>query len=301
MEKLKYYHREQECSDIFNRLGQVYNAATPENHPTIFNTVEDYMAGMSILGISAKMFSRLQIYAFQLMSNHVHLVVSGDADYIKEFFKYFTERLDRYFDGKVDLSGFELTLKPVNDLVYFRNTIVYANRNGFVVCDNFTPFSYPWGTSQYFFQPMAKQYARISSKPATVSWLRRIMHTHDVDIIKGASIVDGYISPLDFCDIQTAEAVFRNAKQYFYSIARNVESYASIAKSLGESIFYTDTDLYNIAVKIAKENYGSADLVSLAARNKIELARRLRFDYNASDKQIQRLLRIDDEVLKALF
>ena len=301
MEKDKYYFREQECADVFNRLGTVFNANTPERHPTIFNTTEDYVAGMSIFGISAMMFPKMRIFAFQLMSNHIHMVVSGDKDYIKEFFSYFKERLDRHFNSQVDLSSFELTCFPVNDLAYFRNGIAYTNRNGFVVCDCFTPFSYPWGTSPYFFQPMVKQYVRISAKPATVAWMRKVMHTHDLDICKKAFIVDGYIPPLSFCDIQTAEAVFRNAKQYFHDIARKVEAYASIAKSIGESVYFTDIDIYNIASQIAKDDYGAKDLTSLDAKHKIELARRLRFDYNAGGKQIQRMLKINDDVLKALF
>lgn len=85
MEKEEFYYREQVCTDTFNSLGQVYNACTSENHPLIFITEEDFKTGMSILGISALMNKEIQIYAFQLMSNHIHLVIGGDEQQIMSF------------------------------------------------------------------------------------------------------------------------------------------------------------------------------------------------------------------------
>ena len=300
MEKVKFYYREQECSDVFNRLGKVFNANTPENHPAIFNTSEDYMAAMSILAASARMYSQIRIFAFQLMSNHIHLVVAGDERSIMDFFAYFTLRLEKYFEGKVDLSAFNLKLFSVETLSYFRNAIVYVNRNGFVVNDDVTPFSYPWGTSQYFFQPVAVRYARACGKSMTVAWWRRLMHTRDVDSYRNMKLVDGYVSPLEFCDVKAAESVFRDARQYFYLISRKVEAYSEVARTLGESIFYSDNDLYLSAKKVAMEQFGSNDIATLPASQKIDLAKHLHFNYNAGEKQLQRLLKIDSEILKAI-
>lgn len=301
MEKNNYYYKEQECNDVFNRLGQVYNTCTPENHPVIFRTEEDFKAGMSILAICAKLYPQIRIFAFQLMSNHMHMVVSGDKAVIEDFFYYFKDRLDWYFEGNVDLKDFNLKFNSIDDLAYFRIAIVYTNRNGFVVLDNVTPFSYPWGTSQYFFQPLASNYAKVTAKPITVIPLRRLMHTKNVDKMKDIKVVDGCVCPLEFCDVATAESMFRDAKQYYYMISRKVEAYASVAKSLGESIFFSDNDLYIAAKTLAQNHFGANDLAVLTAYQKVELAKRLHYDYNASDKQLQRMLKIDPEILKAMF
>lgn len=300
MIKKTFYSREQECSDLFYSFGRVYNAATPENHPLVFKTDEDFCAGMSILAVCAKMFPHIRIFAFQLMSNHVHFVVAGDETGIQEFFAYFKERLGKHFGGQVDLSQFQLKLFLISDLQYFRNAIVYANRNGFVVNDNVTPFSYPWGTSPYFFQPLLVRLARSSAKPIGNADLRRLMHTHAADNHKDALVLDGHILPTEFCHISEAEQCFRDAKQYFYLISKNVESYPEIARSIGESIFLTDNDLYLAAIKISKEHFGSGEINTLPANQKIELARRLHYDYNATDKQLNRLLKLDFDILKAI-
>ena len=294
------YRREYECESVFRRMETIFNANTPENHPVVFSTDEHFKAGMSILAVCAKMYPEIRIYAFQLMSNHIHLVVGGDRLRIQEFFAYFVERLDKYFEGRLDFSLFKLKLFPVEDLSYLRNAIVYVNRNGFVVNNNVTPFSYPWGSSPYFFQPLAGRYVQLTGKSIGNASLRALMHTKASDKFYYLKMVDGFVSPLEFLHIETAESIFRDAKQYFYLISRKVESYSEVAKSIGEAIYYNDNDMYMAAMKISTESYNCRDPKILPAAEKIELARRLYFDYNASEKQLQRLISIDANLLKVI-
>lgn len=293
--------KETECEHSFQEMKQVYNANTPENHPLVFKTEIDYKAAMSILAVCAKAFPDITIYAFQIMSNHLHLVIGGDRAAILEFHACFVERLRLHFSGKVDLSAFLLKLFPIQDLSYLRNAIVYVNRNGFVVNNDVTPFSYPWGSSRYFFQPLSCHYDDLAGKAIGLERLRLLMHSRKFDHLKTLRVVDGAVSPAEFCDFHAAEMVFRDAKQYFYAISRNVETYSEIARSIGEEIYYNDTDLYNAAVKLSKDQYGSFDLRTLSADAKLGIAKRLHFDYNAGDKQLQRILNIDGAILKALF
>lgn len=300
IEKKKCFS-ELECENIFRQIGPVYNANTPENHPVVFTSEQDYLSAMSILAVCARMYPDTRIFAFQLMSNHIHMVIGGDEEMIHEFFDYFVSRLDKYFEGKIDFGEFKLKLFRINNLSYFRNAIVYNNRNGFVVNNNVTPFSYPWGSSGYFFLPMARRYSALSGKAIGITQLRSLMHTRNCDSLKDLKLVDGHVSPFEFCDIDTSESVFRDAKQYFYLISRNVEAYAEVAKSLGESLFFNDNDLYQAAVKLSQDHFGTNNLNTLTVTQKMETARRLHYDYNASDKQLQRILKIDADVLKAMF
>ena len=77
--------------------------------------------------------------------------------------------------------------------------------------------------------------------------------------------------------------------------------YSEVAKSIGEALFYNDNDLYTAAVKLSMECYGCRDPRILPSAAKLELARRLHYDYNADEKQLQRLISIDANLLKALF
>lgn len=294
------FRKEEECELNFRKAGNLFNANTPEKHPIVFSTVEDFKAGMSILAVCARMYPDIKIYAFQLMSNHIHFVLGGLEQRIQAFFAYFVGRLEKYFGMRVDFKDFKLKLFPITDLAYFRNAIVYVNRNGSVVNNNVTPFSYPWGSSPYFFQPFVVRYSEIAGDSIGVARLRELMHTRSCDKLKDLKVLDGYVSPLEFCEISTAERFFHDAKQYFYLISRKVEAYSDVAKSIGEAFFYNDNDLYVAAIRIARENYGTNDLRTLPSSAKVELARRLHLDYNASAKQLQRLLSVEAELLAAI-
>ena len=290
-----------ECENTFRRMGQVYNANTPENHPIVLKTDQDFKAAMSILAVSASMCPEVKIYAFQLMNNHIHLVLAGQQSKIQEFFEYFVSRLSKHFGNSLELCGFKLRLFPVLNLAYLRNAIAYVNRNGFVVNNEVTPFSYPWGSSRYFFQPVVSRYEEKCSYAIGIVELRSLIHSRKCDHLKELKAIDGYISPLEFCHVKDAESIFRDAKQYFYTVSRNIESNSEIAKSIGESIFYTDNDLYSAATKMAKEHFGDQNLRTLPVDAKLDIAKRLHFDYNAGDKQLNRLLGIDQMILKAMF
>lgn len=292
---------ELECESALHRMGSVYNANTPENHPLIFATDQDYKAAMSILAVCAGLYPDVKVYAFQLMSNHVHFIIGGSEGAIYDFFEYFVSRLNKYFTRAMDLSSFRLKLFKVSDLAYLRNAIAYVNRNGFVVNSDVTPFSYPWGSGRYFFQPIACKYDKTCGREIGVVALRSLMHSRACDHLKYFKTIDGYISPLEFCHVTDAENVFRDAKQYFYSLSRNIEANSEVAKSIGEAIYYTDSDLYSAASKMAKENFDNHIPKLLPIEAKLEIAKRLHYDYNAGYKQLNRLLGIDMIVLNALF
>ena len=80
-----------------------------------------------------------------------------------------------------------------------------------------------------------------------------------------------------------------------------MESFSEIARSIGENIFYNDNDLFLVASKSAKTNFGISRLSDLDSRQKIELAKKLHYEYNAGDKQLQRLLKLSQDVVDALF
>lgn len=301
MKNVGFFYREQDCELKFLSLGAIFNVNTPENHPIIFSKPDDYRDAMTILAICKMEFSELSLYAFQIMSNHFHFVIGGHQTRIMEFFDCFSKHLSRHFGKESFEKDFSIKLFPIDDLSYFRNAVAYVNRNGFVVNDNHTPFSYPWGTSAYYFNPIPRQLESLSSEKLGVKVVRDLMRSRSFDKYKDIPTVQGYISPLQYCNISASEQLFKDAKQYFYIISKNVESFSEIAKSIGESIYYNDNDLYVVATRIAKANYGIVKLSELPAQLKMELARILHFDFNAGNKQLSRLLKISIELLDSMF
>jgi len=289
----------------FSRAGTVFHLCTPENHPVVFTTHEDFKHAMTFLALAFSVFAKLKVYAFQIMSNHVHIVVSGDKDTILEAFKMFRKFLKRYLSGRDRESGlkeFIPELFPVTNLESLRNVIAYVNRNGFVVNPDETPYSYPWGTSFLYFNPEARLRHTHEKKDSTMTWRRSEIKGRFADEVRNVFLVDGYASPLSFCRIDEGEGFFRDAHHYFYKISKNQEENKEIAGLIGEKIFYTDTDLFSAILAYAKEKYGAETaLPLLPADKKRELAMKMHHEYNAGNKQIARMLKLDINYVDSIF
>lgn len=67
---------------------------------------------------------QLNVVAFELMSNHIHIIISGQEHEIEDYFMYFRARLKRYLAGH----GIRLTNGEPEDIIstisrYYRHSI----------------------------------------------------------------------------------------------------------------------------------------------------------------------------------
>ncbi len=299
-----FYDSQAICEFTFSNLCPCWHLFTPENCPIIFTTIEDYKIGVSLFGIAALICRNVKVITFELMSNHIHATICGSEEDIREFFRIFRSLLNKYFKsmGRGSLPElFECSLRVIETLDDMRNVVVYNNRNGYLVHPEHSPYSYPFGANSYFFNPSAKDYYISARTKIKTKDLEKLAHTHAVrDIQNDIYVVNGYISPLCFCDIETGEKLFRNAAHYFYCLSRNIESQKKIAGEIGDTVFYTDDELYSVASAIAAKKYGLPP-AQIPKEAKIEIAKTLHFDYNASNKALTRMLKLDISLINTLF
>ena len=289
---------------LFRELGQCWHLYTPEQFEIIFATEDDFKAGMTLMAICSKAFPDIRILTFELMSNHLHATLAGLRERILAFFGMYGKHLSGYLHGigrPVDLSSWECQLREITDLNDLRTVIVYNNRNGYLVNPSVTPFSYPWGANRFFFNPELRGFHESSSTKLTVKEIRRVFKTRSLDMYAGLSMVSGYASPIGFCEIETTERLFRDARQYFYKLARDVESQKTISSELGSSVCFTDDELYSILLSKCRSEYNVRSLSMLTTDMKIELAKTLHFDYHANNKQVARILRLDLALVDSVF
>lgn len=281
-----------------------FHLFTPEDHPVVFSCRREFKVGMSLIAICAAMFPGISILTFELMSNHIHVVLYATEDDAYAFFLQFRTFLQRWFQRNghpVDLSRFICKLKAKEDTESIRNTVSYTNRNGFLVYPDYTPFSYPWGANSYMFNPDARKKFEKESTPMTMTYRRKVTRSRKADEIRSLKMVDGYASPLSFCNITAAEELYNNAAGYFYEISRNIEAHKSVAADIGEREFYTDQDLIAAVRKKSRENYDENNPTLLPVNSKLALARFMHYDYNADCKQIARILKLNLETVKQMF
>ena len=292
--------------DTVLKLGPVWHMCTPgDGMEIIFTTGEDYKYGMLVIWMATCLFPRVHIFTFILMNNHVHILLAGDPTEIRLFFELIKKRLRRYLLKRgrtINLDKFDYSdLIPIEKLETFRNTVAYINRNNYVVDPMETPFSYPYGAGAYFFNPFAKKLPQKKFGSLSITARRELLGTHDIDYPVNALMLDGYVSPISFCEIQWAETLFRDAHQYFYTVSRNIESGKELSELLKNEVYYTDDELFAAACKYSREMFSESRLSLLGITQKTTLARKLHFEYNAGNKQLARILRLDPSTVNALF
>ncbi|MBR6268928.1 MAG: hypothetical protein IKR28_11450 [Selenomonadaceae bacterium] len=292
------------CSLSFDRSGPFFHLWTPECHPLIFANESQFKAGMSILAIASKLVPQVRILTFQLMTNHIHLTIAGFEDDIRNLFYLFRRYLTNYFKANglvVDLLNFVPQIRAIESIQDLRNVITYNNRNGYVVSPDYTPFTYPWGANAYYYNTIAKERFLESREKLHRRERRELIRTHDSDGLEPIVTVNGFACPMSFCHIPLGESIFRCASHYFREVSRNMESQKEIAAEIGERIFYTDDELFSIVLTLSKQKYGQLKPSLLPVSAKKDLAILLHNDYNAGNRQIQRMIKLDISVVNALF
>lgn len=305
-----YFEKKDRCERVFEwtiqRYGGVWHLCTPgEKQPIIFKNPEDYGFAMTLVAMCAYDCPNVQVITFELMSNHVHFILCGSESDVMAFFTLFRKRLLRYLTtryGPTDLSNFVCEKPiPIETVESLRNQICYTNRNNYVVDPDQTPFSYPYGANSYYFMPGAKRLNGKRFGGLTLRGKRSLIHARETDYPAEYVITDGYFSPMNYCRLDLGEAVFLDARHYFNKLAKDIESYREIAAIAGDSIYYTDDELFEVVKRICNDNYAGQRPKLLAKNEKIELARKLHYDYNADNAKISRLLKLPKTVVDQLF
>ena len=307
---------ESACESAFRRNGPFWHLYTSgETMEIIFAGVTDFLYGITLLGICAAAFPRCRILTFALMSNHLHIVLAGPREDVPDFFNLFKKRLQRYISSggrDCSLRRFEAEFFPIPDLQALRNEIVYVNRNGYVVHPDCTPFSYWWSAGIFFFNPMAELLPAVPFSSLTLRQKRELCRSRDVALPEKCLAVPSFplqegagtapfLLPTSFCAIREAEGYFRDAHHYFLRLSKDHEAHAEVARRLGDKLFFTDEEMYRVACSICAKDYGESRPGLLKPDQRMELARRMHFEYNASNKQIRRIVKLPQELVDTLF
>ena len=261
----------------------------------LFSSPQDFTFAMNVVALASNRHKDLRIIAFEIMNNHFHFVISAEESEITEFWKFCRKRLGRHFPI---VKGIDISLKPIESISALRNNIVYTNRNGYVADPSHTPFSYPWGTGRYYFldAPAGVRFSEIKFDEK-----RRIFRTRLPELPADWIIVNDYVSPFSYCAVKFGMAMFRDAHQYFSMVSKSVESYSELAVELDDSEFLTDTELFTQIVKSLKPVYGVNGLQDLSRSQKLDLAKKLHYDFRSSNGQIRRVLGFTQYEIDSLF
>ena len=302
---LSFSEKERVCESIFINNGPYWHLYTDGTKmQNIFCNDEEFIIGMWCLATALHLCKSIRVITFELMGNHIHLILAGQKEDCIMVFEIFTSRLKQVFAkaGRIiNWNSLKMDILPIEDIQALRNEIIYVNRNAFVANPSYTPDSYPWGGGCAYFNPWLRHVKTTPLENMKVNSQRALLHTRDVSPFLQLIEAGGMPFIPSFCDIKLGESMFRDARTYFNSLTRNAEVFSQIAARLKDSVFLTDEELYSVVCTYINKEYSVKTPSQLSAQQKIDTARRMHFNYNASNQQLRRMLRMDIAILEELF
>ena len=302
---LSFSEKERICECIFIENGPYWHVYTDGTKmQNIFNRKEDFILGMWCLAAARHLCKSVRIITFELMGNHVHLILAGAKEDCIKVFDLFAARLKKAFPKRqhtIDWSKFKMEILPIESLQALRNEIIYVNRNAFVANPAYTPDSYPWGGGCAYFCPWLKYLTTTPLGELPILTQRAFLHTKNIAPFATLKEINSMPFIPSFCDIKLGESMFRDARSYFNSLTRNAEAFSQIASRLKDTVFLTDDELYYAMMSFINKEYSVKTAVELSPQQKIDTARHMHFNYNATNQQLRRLLRMDLGTLEEMF
>lgn len=135
----------------------------------------------------------------------------------------------------------------------------------------------------------------------TIREKREVLHSNNLLLPASLTVRNGFIAPESYVDWRTGRMFFRDAHQYFNLLSKNREAYAEFAARYGDRIVLTDEEMFSAAFSIASTDYHVGRLTDMSEEQKKVVARKMHFDYNAGNAQINRILKLDRALLQEMF
>ena len=302
---LSFSEKERICESIFINNGPYWHLYTDGTKmQNLFFNQEEFNTGMWSLAASLHLCKSVRSLTFELMTNHIHLIVAGQKEECIRVFELYKARLKNIFakaGRNIDWGQFKMNILPIESLQALRNEIIYTNRNAFVANPSYTPDSYPWGGGCAYFNPWLKHLITSPLGRLPILTQRTLLHTRDISPFTDLREINSMPFIPSFCDIKLGESMFRDARSYFNSLTRNAEAFSQIANRLKDTIFLTDEELYSVICSHISKEYSVKAPSQLSAQQKVDTARYMHFGYNASNQQLRRMLRLNLAILGELF
>ena len=303
---LTFSEKESICEREFEMSGPFWHLYTDgRKMQDMFLTDRIFELAETLLAVSCCRHPQVKVVTFELMTNHLHIIASGQRTECLNLFNDYKTRLQRVLKKAgviIKWDSFEAEIIPIETLKALRNEIIYVNRNAFVANPSHTPSNYPWGGGYAYFCPLIKHVAAIEFEKLTYDKKRQVAHCRDISRLGKLRLKDGLgVLVTSFCDISLGERMFPDARSYFNSLTRNSEAFSLIAERLKDSVFLTDEELFHAAVNYAESKFGTKSVIMLGPDQKIMLAKELHFRYRATNQQIRRITRLDIQILNEMF
>lgn len=263
----------------------------------LFRDEEDYIYGINTLALILLLLPDVTVYAFVLMSNHIHLVLGGPKERCEAYYDAVMHRLSLMLRRKYGLSGIvpygpkNRTTVTVKGQEHFIIEVLYTLRNPFKakIC---YPGDYPWSSVGMYFSKRGQMTGRKAST-FTARELRRILKTN-IRIPGNWEITDSGMIVPNFIAWKAVEKAFDNVEAAFLSrLMEPVENRHNQLSGLPMELKFSDQELAARVRAICQNELNVKDHRQLSRKELLRLCRTLSIRFGSSPEQLQRVVGVD--------
>ena len=267
----------------------------------LFNSAEEYAFGMTLIGMMSHLFS-LKIYAFTLMSNHVHIILSGTGANCLQAFDYLKRKLSARLkrDGYAPLpEEYWFKLVEITTPEQMRSEIIYVLRNplekGLAMVEG-----YLWGSGWLYYSGFGELIDLHSSDKKSTRENRKLTGGHEP--VPGDWRFHPYLGlhPACFVDTALVKKLFPEAKDLQTALVKDYEVVFQIASRLGEICEFNKAEQESIVSQTLQKRFNGRSLNTLSEEDKGKLAIILNREFGFNSYQISTNIYIKEKVIRQL-
>lgn len=272
--------------------------------PWMFQDERDFIAGINRIAI-CHLMTALEVIAFVLMDNHVHFVLYGTMPQCKTFINLYKRLTGKWIQTRYGISdylrGLPTEILRIESEEALLNTIAYLDRNPPMAGYRYMHSEYPWGSSKFVFRASSVMDSSDSWKPAS-TYTRRALRSivNSKVTIPGDWMINdsGMIHPMSFLNIKKLESCYKTPVRYAYFLAKKIEGIVEQDLQHSQKLFIPDKELRPIVRKMTRELFGTDNITELDVKDRLLIAKRLRYNYASTVKQISRMIHLDPSALE---
>jgi hypothetical protein len=278
----------------------------------LFLSKSDYVAALNRLAVCALTFREVIVVAFTFEDTHFHLLLyctEEEGRLLCAMFKKLTMMyISRTRNGKPAGLMIKFEAEPVEDPDRLKRlgayVVVQPTKDGKGVM----PYDYPWSSAPLYFRGAKSVWPwcvdRNGDVQATVrvgdlSFNEKRKHFKTaVSLPEEWLVCNGIILPSNYVDVKRFESIYgsHNAYRVYMAKAGGLDNNQRIDTTRGVSL--SDYEMREACQKVCREVYGASGVRSLNALQRLEVARRLRFRYIVSVKQLARIVHVPIDELE---
>lgn len=261
----------------------------------IFQTDEDYRLGMAGMALSVLKYG-VEIYAFELMPNHAHIILHGTGEQCMKVFSFQKRRISEQMIkcGRRPLPpDYGCKLVPIPDQDALRAQILYTVRNPYEK-DYCGPGGHRWGSGYLYFNDLATMVS--GKKVRELTKVAVHAFTGSDELLPPHWEIHPFLGvlPRNFVNASRVEQLFGSAKEYHTCLVKEYETVVKIARSLDEQVEFSIKEVRDIVNTELRNSYPGRLFKTITPEEKCRVAVRLNEQLGFSSLQLSQALYLSE-------